>query len=95
MSPHSRSARSLPLAFHVLQVAQSTLIGKKCGNMYCASVYGSLASLLWTVGSDALQGKRIVLFSYGSVWRWPYSLLLWACGPLCPLQYLSLCVILY
>ncbi|KAI9785626.1 MAG: 3-hydroxy-3-methylglutaryl coenzyme A synthase [Candelina submexicana] len=37
-----------------------------CGNMYCASVYGSLVSLLSNVTSDKLQGRRIGIFSYGS-----------------------------
>jgi hydroxymethylglutaryl-CoA synthase len=37
-----------------------------CGNMYCASVYGGLVSLLSNVDSAALQGKRIGVFSYGS-----------------------------
>ncbi|KAL1838121.1 hypothetical protein VTK73DRAFT_4451 [Phialemonium thermophilum] len=37
-----------------------------CGNMYCASVWGGLASILSYVDSDDLQGKRIGLFSYGS-----------------------------
>ena len=37
-----------------------------CGNMYCASVWGGLASLIGHVDSAALQGKRIGLFSYGS-----------------------------
>jgi hydroxymethylglutaryl-CoA synthase len=37
-----------------------------CGNMYCASVWGGLASLISHVDSSALQGKRIGLFSYGS-----------------------------
>lgn len=37
-----------------------------CGNMYCASVYASLCSLLSNVSSDDLQGKRIGIFSYGS-----------------------------
>lgn len=37
-----------------------------CGNMYCASVWGGLASLIAHVDSAALQGKRIALFSYGS-----------------------------
>ena len=34
--------------------------------MYTASLYSSLCSLLTFVDSDALQGKRIGLFSYGS-----------------------------
>jgi hydroxymethylglutaryl-CoA synthase len=44
----------------------STLTSKKLGNMYAASVYGSLASLLDTVPSAELQGKRVALYSYGS-----------------------------
>ncbi|KAI8931173.1 hypothetical protein NX059_011525 [Plenodomus lindquistii] len=38
----------------------------RCGNMYTASLYCSLLSLLSLVGSDALQNKNIGLFSYGS-----------------------------
>lgn len=37
-----------------------------CGNMYCASVYGGLVSLLSNVSSEQLQGKRVGVFSYGS-----------------------------
>lgn len=37
-----------------------------CGNMYCASVYSALVSLINNVNSEALQGKRIGVFSYGS-----------------------------
>ncbi|MCJ1431391.1 Hydroxymethylglutaryl-CoA synthase, cytoplasmic [Xylographa pallens] len=37
-----------------------------CGNMYCASVYGSLVGLLSNVKSERLQGKRVGIFSYGS-----------------------------
>lgn len=37
-----------------------------CGNMYCASVYGSLVSLLCNVSSEQLKGKRVGIFSYGS-----------------------------
>ncbi|KAL9096675.1 MAG: hypothetical protein Q9165_001163 [Trypethelium subeluteriae] len=37
-----------------------------CGNMYSASVYGSLCSVLSNVNSSDLQGKRIGVFSYGS-----------------------------
>ena len=38
----------------------------QCGNMYCASVYSSLISLISNVDDAHLQGKRIGLFSYGS-----------------------------
>jgi hydroxymethylglutaryl-CoA synthase len=37
-----------------------------CGNMYTASVYSALVSLLSNVDSAALQDKRIGVFSYGS-----------------------------
>lgn len=37
-----------------------------CGNMYTASVYSGIVSLLSNVDSAALQGKRIGIFSYGS-----------------------------
>lgn len=43
-----------------LQLATNT------GNMYTASVWASLASALYFVGSESLQKKRIGLFSYGS-----------------------------
>ncbi|KAG7796842.1 hypothetical protein KL944_004943 [Ogataea haglerorum] len=51
---------------HKERVAPSLEVGTNVGNMYTGSVYGSLASLLYYVGNDALQGKRIGLFSYGS-----------------------------
>lgn len=37
-----------------------------CGNMYCASVWGGLASLVSHIDPANLAGKRIGLFSYGS-----------------------------
>jgi len=37
-----------------------------CGNMYTASVYSGLVSLLCNVDSATLQGKKIGMFSYGS-----------------------------
>ncbi|CAK7201464.1 3-hydroxy-3-methylglutaryl coenzyme A synthase [Sporothrix eucalyptigena] len=41
-------------------------VATNVGNMYCASVWGGLASILSYNDSAALQGKRIGLFSYGS-----------------------------
>ncbi|KAK6851286.1 hydroxymethylglutaryl-CoA synthase [Apiospora arundinis] len=41
-------------------------VATMCGNMYCASVWSSLASLVGNIDSATLQGKRIGLFSYGS-----------------------------
>ena len=37
-----------------------------CGNMYCASVYGSLVALLSNVSAEQMKGRRIAVFSYGS-----------------------------
>ena len=37
-----------------------------CGNMYCASVYGSLVALLSNVSSEDFKGRRVGIFSYGS-----------------------------
>ncbi|KAJ7642793.1 hydroxymethylglutaryl-coenzyme A synthase N terminal-domain-containing protein [Mycena polygramma] len=39
---------------------------KRLGNMYTASLYGCLASLLSTVPSAELQGKRASLYAFGS-----------------------------
>ena len=50
----------------VERVQPSIEVPTMCGNMYCASVYGGLVSLLSTVDSANLQGKRIGVFSYGS-----------------------------
>lgn len=41
-------------------------VATMCGNMYCASVWGGLISLLSHIDSATLQGKRLGLFSYGS-----------------------------
>ncbi|AMD21499.1 HER221Cp [Eremothecium sinecaudum] len=51
---------------HEERVAPSLIVPTNTGNMYTASLYSALASLLFHVGNDALQGKRIGLFSYGS-----------------------------
>jgi hydroxymethylglutaryl-CoA synthase len=48
------------------RVQPSTVAPTMCGNMYCASVYSGLASLISNIDSETLQGKRIGLFSYGS-----------------------------
>ncbi|KXX76839.1 Hydroxymethylglutaryl-CoA synthase [Madurella mycetomatis] len=50
----------------VERVNPSIYVPTNCGNMYCGSVYGGLASLIGLVDSSALQGKRIGVFSYGS-----------------------------
>ncbi|RJE23514.1 Hydroxymethylglutaryl-CoA synthase [Aspergillus sclerotialis] len=41
-------------------------VASLCGNMYTATVYGGLASLISNVSFDPSQPKRVGLFSYGS-----------------------------
>lgn len=48
------------------RVQPSLQVATQCGNMYTATVYGGLASLLSNVKFDPSQPKRIGLFSYGS-----------------------------
>lgn len=48
------------------RVQPSIQVPTMCGNMYCASVYASLVSLISNVSSDDFQGKRVGIFSYGS-----------------------------
>ncbi|KAG0666798.1 3-hydroxy-3-methylglutaryl coenzyme A synthase [Monosporozyma unispora] len=58
----------LPIAKELFnaRVKPSLEIPTNTGNMYTASVFASLASLLHFVGNDQLLGKTIGLFSYGS-----------------------------
>lgn len=53
-------------ALHASQVDPTMRCAKRCGNMYTASLYGGLASLISTKDSSELQGKRISMFAYGS-----------------------------
>jgi len=48
-----------------IKVLPTTLLPVELGNMYCASLYGGLMSLIDSKRDD-LIGKRIILFSYGS-----------------------------
>ncbi|KAJ5371799.1 hypothetical protein N7517_003805 [Penicillium concentricum] len=48
------------------RVQPSITAPTQCGNMYTASVYSGLVSLLSNVPSEELQNKRIGMFSYGS-----------------------------
>ncbi|GAQ90489.1 hydroxymethylglutaryl-CoA synthase [Klebsormidium nitens] len=48
------------------RVAAGTLIPKQTGNMYTASLYNSLASVLHTTRGAIPAGTRFLLFSYGS-----------------------------
>lgn len=69
----SLSDRNIEKAFMALtkkrfneRVQPSTDVPALCGNMYCASVYGGLISLLTNVTFDPAQPKRVGIFSYGS-----------------------------
>ncbi|KAI2784335.1 hydroxymethylglutaryl-CoA synthase [Daldinia loculata] len=48
------------------RVSPSIQVATNCGNMYTASLWGGLASIISYIDSTTLQGKRIGLFSYGS-----------------------------
>jgi hydroxymethylglutaryl-CoA synthase len=48
------------------RVLPGILAPTMCGNMYCASVYSGLVSLLSTVPPATLLHKRVSVFSYGS-----------------------------
>ncbi|CAL1714293.1 unnamed protein product [Somion occarium] len=47
-------------------VEASMKCARRCGNMYTASLYGGLASLLSTIEPEELKGKRISMFAFGS-----------------------------
>ncbi|KAI8069152.1 hydroxymethylglutaryl-CoA synthase [Gongronella butleri] len=48
------------------KVLPCAYVPKQIGNMYTAAVWAGLASLVSEVSSDELQGKRVLLYSYGS-----------------------------
>ncbi|KAI1106608.1 hydroxymethylglutaryl-CoA synthase [Jackrogersella minutella] len=48
------------------RVLPALQVATNCGNMYCASLWSGLASLVSHIDSATLQGKRVGLFSYGS-----------------------------
>jgi hydroxymethylglutaryl-CoA synthase len=45
--------------------APATWLAREVGNAYTASLYTSLAALLWRSGRD-LEGRRILMFAFGS-----------------------------
>ena len=57
---------SLSSSAYKSKVYPSTQCMRRLGNMYTASVYGGLASILDSVESEELKGKRIAMFSFGS-----------------------------
>ena len=48
------------------QVDPSMACSRRLGNMYTASLYGCLASLISSVEPAQLKGKRVTLFAFGS-----------------------------
>ncbi|RUS35057.1 hydroxymethylglutaryl-CoA synthase [Jimgerdemannia flammicorona] len=53
-------------AGYAQKVEPGLLAAKQIGNMYTASVWTCLATVISEVSSEDLQNKRVVLFSYGS-----------------------------
>lgn len=51
---------------YTARVEPAIQVPTMCGNMYSASVYSSLVSLLSNIKSEDAQGKRVGIFSYGS-----------------------------
>ena len=63
--PLEKQLLALSRDSYTKKVSPATLLPQHIGNMYTASLYAGLASLLYTQ-ADALVGKRILCFSYGS-----------------------------
>ena len=57
---------SVGKAEYAKRVEPSMKCSKRCGNMYTASLYGGLASVLSSVDPAVLKGKKISMFAYGS-----------------------------
>ncbi|KZW00044.1 hydroxymethylglutaryl-CoA synthase [Exidia glandulosa HHB12029] len=51
---------------HAAKVDPTLRCSKRCGNMYTASLYGALSSLIASVPPAELKGKRASMFAYGS-----------------------------
>lgn len=69
----SLASKSLEKAFvtfaasdYKTRVVPSMSLAKRCGNMYTASLYGGLVSVVSNVEPSELKGKRLSLFAYGS-----------------------------
>jgi hydroxymethylglutaryl-CoA synthase len=57
---------ALSKAHYKKHVEPSMECAQRCGNMYTASLYGGLASLLATVAPADMRGRRIAMFAFGS-----------------------------
>lgn len=51
---------------YAAKVGPTLRCSRRCGNMYTASLYGALASLIASVPPAELRGKRASMFAYGS-----------------------------
>lgn len=60
-----KSFMALSKADYASRVSLSMRCASRCGNMYTASLYGGLASLLSTVDAETLKGKRISMYAFG------------------------------
>ncbi|TFY72561.1 hypothetical protein EVG20_g453 [Dentipellis fragilis] len=56
----------LSKADYAKRVGPSMRCAARCGNMYTASLYGGLASVLSVVDPAEILGKRISMYAYGS-----------------------------
>ncbi|KAI0052049.1 hydroxymethylglutaryl-CoA synthase [Auriscalpium vulgare] len=57
---------ALSKADFAARVQPSMRCAARCGNMYTASLYGGLASLLASIGPADILGKRISMYAFGS-----------------------------
>ncbi|KAF5205826.1 Hydroxymethylglutaryl-coa synthase [Thalictrum thalictroides] len=60
-----KTSQQVAKQLYDVKVQPTTLIPKQIGNMYTVSLYAAFASLIHNKHS-ALDGKRVVMFSYGS-----------------------------
>ncbi|KAJ1693182.1 hypothetical protein LUZ63_009880 [Rhynchospora breviuscula] len=60
-----KTSQQVAKALYDAKVGPSTLLPKEVGNMYTASLYAALASVIHNKHTS-LEGQRIMMFSYGS-----------------------------
>nr|AGT15963.1 hypothetical protein SHCRBa_160_F01_R_360 [Saccharum hybrid cultivar R570] len=62
---HFQASQQVAKHLYDIKVQPSTLLPKQIGNMYTASLYAALASVIYNK-HNSLAGQRIIMFSYGS-----------------------------
>ncbi|CAL5013920.1 unnamed protein product [Urochloa decumbens] len=60
-----KASQQVAKHFYDIKVQPSTLLPKQIGNMYTASLYAALASLIYNK-HNSLAGQRVIMFSYGN-----------------------------